>query len=197
MTQKEQQEIIRQINNAVKKKLPKSRYIHSIGVAYTASSLAMRYDVDIHSAMVAGLLHDCAKAYSGDKLLKLALKYGITPSEAETKSPNLLHAKVGSAIAKKEYAIDDSEILQAIASHTTGRPDMSTLEKIIFIADYIEPNRKIIPNLDNVRKLAFSNIDKCIVETCEGTLNHLKNSNAEIDPATLETYEYYKQIIGE
>lgn len=185
---------LKKLNRKVKKSVPKGRYNHCVGVAYTASCLAMKYGADINSALVAGLLHDCAKKYSGMELLALCDKYGVLPSEAERINPDLLHAKIGSVIAKKKYGIKNEEILNAIASHTTGHANMDLLEKIIYIADYIEPSRKIIPNLDNIRKLAFTDIDECIAAVAKQTIEHLENNKSSIDPMTMETLDYYSSI---
>ena len=105
----------------------------------------------------------------------------------------MLHSKVGSFIAASKYDIKDDDILNAILNHTTGRPSMSLLEKIVFIADYIEPNRRTIPGLMESRKLAFTDIDKALLFILENILNYLENTNSEIDEKTKITYNYYKK----
>lgn len=167
------------------------RFEHTVGVMYTAAALAMRYGADMKKALVAGLLHDCAKSYPSDVMLEYCEQYGIIISEAERANPSLLHAKLGAYFAENEYGIDDKEILDAICYHTTGRPNMTLLDKIIYIADYMEPNRNQAPNLDEIRRLAFEDLDKCLVEILEATLCYLQTGKKVIDPMTEETYQYY------
>ena len=182
---------ISKIQKKIEKALDEKRYNHSLGVAYTASCLAMKYDVDINKAYLAGILHDCAKNLSDDKRLELAHRYDIFVSKVEKENPFLLHGKIGALIAKKKFKIEDEDILNAISFHTTGRPSMSTLEKIIYISDYIEINRIQATNLNIIRKLAFEDLDLCLIKILEDTLNYLKNKNACIDPETQKTYDYY------
>ena len=182
---------ITKIRKAMEKNLDSKRYEHTLGVAYTAASLAMRYDVDVNMAIVAGLLHDCAKCLSDEKKISICEKNDINITEVERKNPSLLHAKVGSFLAMDTYHITDIEILNAILNHTTGRPGMSLLEKIIFIADYIEPSRKQAPNLNVLRKLAFLDLDKALMKILEDTLEYLKESEQEVDLLTQKTYDFY------
>lgn len=182
---------ITKIRKAMEKNLDSKRYEHTLGVAYTAASLAMRYDVDVNMAIIAGLLHDCAKCLSDEKKITICEKHDITITEVERKNPSLLHAKVGGFLAMETYHITDIEIINAILNHTTGRPGMSTLEKIIFIADYIEPGRKQAPNLSMLRKLAFLDLDKALMKILEDTLKYLKESEQEVDLITQKTYDFY------
>ena len=182
----------RKIRNRLEKILDKKRYEHTLGVAYTAMNMASIFGEDIKKAELAGLLHDCAKCMSDEELLEFCKKYNITVTDFEKSNPFLLHSKVGSFIAASKYDIKDKDILNSILNHTTGRPCMSNLEKIIFIADYIEPGRKTIPGLDEARKLAFSDLDKAMVFILENILGYLKSKESEIDEKTVITYKYYK-----
>ena len=119
----------------------------------------------------------------------LAMRYG---EDVERRNPYLLHAKVGSYLAKKEYKVEDPEILSAILYHTTGHPNMTLLEKIIFTADYIEPGRKQAPNLKIIRQMAFIDLDVAVKKILEDTLDYLRSGDGEMDPMTEETYQYYK-----
>lgn len=179
------------LTKKVKRNLTAHRYIHTMGVMYTSASLAMRYDFDINHAMTAGLLHDCAKKMSYGDLIKWCENNKIETSDVEKLNPELLHAKVGSKLAEKKYGIKDEDILNSIKYHTTGRPAMSTLEKIIYVADFIEPGRKELPKLNEIRKEAFIDIDKCIILILESTLSYLHEKGSLIDNATQETYNYY------
>ncbi len=172
--------------------MDKSRYQHTLGVMYTSAALAMAYNYDIKKAMTAGVLHDCAKSMPHEKKFELCKKHHIEVSEIEQENPFLLHAKVGALIARKKYDIDDEEILHAITVHTTGEPAMSTLDMILFIADYIEPGRDKAANLTEIREMAFQNLEHTIEKILYDTLNYLNGKSGRIDPKTAETYEYYK-----
>lgn len=183
------------IQKKLSKRLNKERYNHTLGVAYTASSLAMKYGEDIKTAFLAGLLHDCAKAYKSSKYLQMAKDYSVSVTESEEENPSLLHAKLGACLAKNVYGIFDENILNSIIYHTTGRPDMSVLEKIIYIADYIEPGRYKQKRLKEIRETAFNNLDQCMVMILEDTIEHLKTKTNAIDPNTELTYNFYLEAI--
>ena len=169
--QKSEEEII----SSLKKRIKPSRFQHTLGVIETAEALASAWHYPHpEKARLAALLHDCAKS----------------------ESDALGHAPLGAVIAREEYGIRDAEILDAIRWHTTGRAEMSVLEKIIFIADYIEPGRDRAPHLDMLRKLAFSDPDKTIYCILEDTLSYLRNSGTCIDAASIETYNYYKNLVN-
>lgn len=176
--------------------LPAKRYYHVLGVEFTCAALAMRYEANMLHAQLGGLLHDCAKYLSDDDILKQCKKYNIEISDVEMRNPYLLHAKLGSLYANKLYGINEIEVLQAITYHTTGKPHMSLLEKIVFTADYIEPSRKEIPGLREIQKQAFIDLDIAVYNILKNTLSYLsgKKSNKEIDPLTEQAYEYYKEL---
>ena len=132
---------ILRMQDRLKEYLARDRFIHTQGVMYTATALAMCHGEDLVKAQVAGLLHDCAKCIPTGKKLKICKKNDIALTKWEEENEALLHAKVGVYIAKKKYGITDPEILNAIRYHTTGKADMTSLEKIVYIADYIEPGR--------------------------------------------------------
>lgn len=176
----------------LEKKLTKKRFEHSLGVEYVSGCLAMVYNESIDKALTAGLLHDCAKCLSSQDKIDKCRKHNLPISDIELSNPELLHAKLGSFCAKEKYGVDDPYILSAIKWHTTGRPNMTMLEKIVFVADYIEPNRKPLPEIDVIRHEAFTDIDKCIVHILKNTLGYLENvSNGETDEMSVETYHYY------
>ncbi len=183
---------ITKIRRSMEKKLDAKRYEHTLGVAYTAAALAMRYGQDMNSALVAGLLHDCAKCMTNEKRLSICAKHNIAVTKAEEQNPFLLHAKVGSFLAMKKYGVTDKDVINAILNHTTGRPGMSLLEKIIWIADYIEPGRRQAPNLEKIRKLAFVDLDQALLTALEDTLQYLNRCKMEIDSMTQKTYDFYK-----
>lgn len=175
----------------LKDSISHKRYMHSIGVSDTAACLAMRYGYDHRKAALAGLLHDCAKGLKTDELIETVEADKIPISALERENPELLHSKAGSVVARKKYGITDEEILSSIFYHTTGKPGMSLLEEIIFIADYIEPNRSMIPGIDRIRALAFTDMDAAVALACRNSIEHLKRSSRLIDRITVDTYEYY------
>ncbi len=181
------------IEKKLEKKLKPSRYTHTIGVAYTAASLAMAHGYPMDVAFIAGLLHDCAKYMSPDELLDFCQKKKIDITTAEKRSPQLLHAKAGAYLAKHEYGIEDEEILHAITVHTTGMPGMSLLDEILFTADYIEPNRDKAKRLTEIRQAAFKNFHLAIQMILSDTIDYLKETGKDIDETTYRTYEYYKE----
>lgn len=187
-------EQILKMQKKLKSELDHYRYEHTMGVMHTAACLAMRYDEDVERALIAGLLHDCAKCIPADEKIKMCKKNHIEISEAEKSNPGLLHAKLGAFLAKEKYGITDEGILRAITFHTTGCPEMTLLDKIIYIADYIEAGRKPLPNLAEVRKLAFCDLDACLYRILEDSLVYLESKGNVVDPMTEKTYLYYKSI---
>lgn len=182
---------IRQIEEKLKGQMTYSRYRHTQGVMYTASALAMRYSCNIRKAMLAGLLHDCAKCIPAEEMLRLCEKYQVSLSSHEKAHPPLIHAKLGAALAREEYGVKETEVLDAITWHTTGRANMSLLEKIIFVADYIEPNRPAFEGIDLARAACFQDIDEGVWLVSGQSLRHLKQRGISIDRKTEETYEFY------
>ena len=180
----------------MKEELTEDRFEHTLGVMYTAEALAMRYGIDMNKAAVAGLLHDCAKCIPNNQKIKLCKKHDIEITEMEKKNPSLLHAKLGAYMAKKAYGVTDEEILSAIRWHTTGKADMTMLDIIIYMADYIEPNRDKAPNLKEIRKLCFDNIELALYEVLKGTLEYLSSKPDAIDPMTKTSFEYYQNKLG-
>ena len=186
-------DILKKLTKEMQKVQDPKRFTHTLGVEYTAAALAMRYGEDVERAQIAGLLHDCAKCMENDKLLSACEKYHLPATDVEKRNPYLLHARVGSYLAKKEYKIEDPEILSAILYHTTGRPGMTLLEKIIFTADYIEPGRKQAPNLTQIRHLAFTDLDAAVTKILEDTLEYLKSGVVDYEFRTTVVKELHKR----
>ena len=171
----------------------KDRFQHTLGVVFVAEELAKRYGIAPQKARIAAMLHDCAKCIPFDEQRALCETYQISLRKIEMSNTELLHSKLGAVLAKEIYGICDEEILDSIAYHTTGRAGMSMLEKIIFVADYIEPNRYKAKDLPMVRALAFENIDKAVSKILEDTLAYLKQKDCMIDESTVQTLDYYKK----
>lgn len=184
------QEFIK-IREHMKDKLNPMRYEHTLGVTYTCMALAMRYEYDLKKAELAGLLHDCAKRYNENSIIKKCLNKGIELTESELSAPAIVHAKLGAWMAEHKYGITDPEILSAIACHTTGKPAMGLLDKILYVADYIEPGRDRAPLLGEMRKLAFVNLDEALYRIMKGILEYLTESETQIDDMTRVAFEYY------
>ena len=193
MNKKERLSLIRELEA----ELGYGRFVHTLDVACTASNLAMRHGADLSKAELAGLLHDCAKCMNLGKMLKMCARADVQLSEIEKQSAALLHSKAGAVLAADKYGVSDEDILNSIRYHTTGRPGMSLLEKIIFVSDYIEPGRDTAPNLPLVRKLAYENMDDCVLQILEDTLSYLKTTDSEVDPMTQKTFEYYRKFVKE
>lgn len=184
---------LEQMKNCMKEILSEARYRHCVGVEEVACDLAFLYGYDSKKASIAGILHDCAKHLTEEQLLKECENFHLPVTIIEQSNRFLLHAKVGAAFARDKYGVKDEEILDAITYHTTGRPAMALLEKIIFTADYIEPYRRPLPRIDEIRQAAYEeNLDRAVFMILENTLEYLRNSVSEIDMRTEETYTYYK-----
>ncbi len=189
-------DLIKKIQSDLEKELSKSRYEHTLGVMYTAENLAMRYDIPLKFVQIAGLLHDAAKQLSDQELLNYCQSNNIEISSAEKKALYLLHGKVGAHIAKNKYNINDENILNAITYHTTGRKGMNLIEQIIFVADYIEPNRNKASRLHEIRAMAYLDIDVATTMILKDTIAYLEESGAIIDNTTLETYNFFENKLN-
>ncbi len=180
------------IQDHLKTVLKPKRYEHSLGVMYTACSLAAAWGYPIENARIAGLLHDCAKYMAPEELLAYAGLHDIDVSDAERQNPQLLHGKVGASLAQSLYGVTDPQIIHAISVHTTGCPDMSLLDEIIFTADYIEPNRNRAPRLREIREVAFADLSLAVTLILEDTISYLKGAQSKMDQTTELTYKSYK-----
>lgn len=184
---------IPELRKQLESELSPGRYEHSLSVSFLCVALAMRYGYDIRKAELAGLLHDCAKQYSNTVLIEKCRQQQIDLSEAEALAGATIHAKYGAWMAKEIYGVSDESVLSAIHSHTTGKPKMTLLEKIVFTADYIEPRRNQAPNLDTIRYLAFQDLDQAVYEILRGTLAYLQQQGKITDPMTQKAFDYYKE----
>ena len=182
------------IREHLKKKLNPARYEHTLGVCYTCMALAMKYGSDLKQAELAGLLHDCAKRYDDETIIQKCEKHGVELTESELRAPAVIHAKLGAWMAEHKYGVTNPEILSAIACHTTGKPEMSLLDKILYIADYIEPGRDKAPNLPALRKLAFEDLNEALYQILKGTLDYLGKTGGTVDEMTQKAFDYYEEL---
>lgn len=176
--------MIKQIKEQLALNLSRKRYKHSIGVSKTAKVLAKRFGCDPDKAQLAGLLHDCARELTSNRLLSTAEAFGIVVGDIERYHTVLLHALIGSKLAEVEYGVTDPEIIQAIALHTTGGPNMTMLDKIIFLADMIEPERAF-PGIDSLRELAEQDLDQALLAAYNQSIIFLAERNSIIHPNTI------------
>ena len=183
-----------QLMDSIKHLMEEPRFKHTLGVEDVACDLALIHGCDINKACIAGILHDCAKGLSDEELIRECNRYDLPITDAERQKKLLLHAKVGAAYAEDKFGITDEDILNAIRYHTTGRAGMTLLEKIIFIADYIEPNREPLPRIDRIRWEAYNHLDTAVTMISENMLLYLRDIGSVIDIRTIETYEYYKDL---
>ena len=166
------------------------RIPHVLGTEQEAIRLAERYGADVEKARVAALLHDCTKKLDMPALLALCGQYGIALDELEQKALKLLHSKTGAAIARDVFGVDD-EVYSAIWYHTTGHADMTTLEKIIYLADYIEPSRDF-PGVDTLRKVCYEDLDKGLLLGLEMTIEEMTAMGNPVHRATVEARDWLK-----
>lgn len=178
----------------LKKNLSEERFYHSVRVMETSIQLAKKYNLNIRQAGLAGLLHDCAKQLSNDQKLEICKQYHITLTKEQKKDLDLIHAKLGAVIARSKYRIYDKEILSAIEFHTTGKSNMTDIEKVVYIADFIEPERSKAENLKEVRSIVEHSLDDALLNILEHTLDYLEDKDRHIDPESKRAFNYYKQF---
>lgn len=163
---------LRLFEKKLKMLLNEKRFIHSVAVMETSQNLAKKYGADVKKAEIAGLLHDCAKDFSDSELLKFAKRYKIPVDEVLKHSTFLLHGPIGAELVEEIFGVNDAEIKRAIAIHTTGDINMTLLDKIVFLADYIEPGRNF-NGVEELRRTAEKNLDLAIVKAFDNTINYV------------------------
>lgn len=192
-------DLIQSITKEMMNTLSDYRFFHTIGVAHMATNLAYVYGVSADKAMIAGLLHDCAKEIPKNEQERLCDEYGVELTPMERKIKQLIHGRLGAYFVKSKYHIDDEEVIRAVSNHTSGRPNMSLLEQIIFCADFLEPERDYYcePSLNVLRKEIYTDIDDVTVKILENQFRFFKDMNREVDPYIYEVYDFYKQKISD
>lgn len=180
---------IDEIRDKLQGTLSPKRFNHSLGVMETSVKLASLFGVDVKKAELAGLLHDCAREFKNEEVLKLCKEHNIEVDDVCEREPKLLHGPVGAVVARKEYGIEDEEILGAIYCHTTGRKNMNALDKIIFLADYVEPGRDFA-GVEKVREVVFEDLDKGMVVSLISIIKHLAKKKQLIQKDTIDTWNF-------
>ena len=179
------------IEEKIKKRLTPKRFHHSLNVAKKAVELAKLYGCDDKKAYLAGLVHDCAKDITKEAAKTKCFDYDVELDEFEKSNPALIHAKLGEKVAKIELGITDEDVLGAIKYHTLGRPDMTMLEKIVFVADMIEESR-CFDGVERLREIAQKNIDEAVLACTKATVNFSKNHNREVHPMAYQVISFYE-----
>jgi predicted HD superfamily hydrolase involved in NAD metabolism len=167
--------------------VPASRLQHILGVEQMSVELARHYHLDVEQAAQAGLMHDLAKYFKPTVLLQMARDEGIEIDPVCEATPHLLHADVSAIVARNQFGMQDEEVMDAIAHHTLGRPGMSPLSCVVFIADSLEPSRGNTPELERLRQVSFSSLYQALWLTCDYSLGFLLDSRCMIHPRTILT----------
>lgn len=168
-------------------KLKESRFIHSLNVADSAKYLAEKYGCDEEKAYTAGLLHDVMKNASDSEQLCVIEKAGWKLTDCEKANTKLWHAIAGAAYMKTELAIEDDELIEAVRYHTTARKNMSLLEKVIYVADFISADRDY-PEVDEVRQAAEESLEKAMMAGLEFCIHEIVNRNQVLHPDSVDAY---------
>ncbi len=177
----------------VKGSMTAYRFKHTLGVVETAKDLAVMYGVDAKKATIAALLHDIAKELTSTKKREFCKEHDIYVDEFLTTNIHLIHGAIGAYMAKEDLNVQDEDILKAIISHTLGDNNMSELEKVIYIADIIEPNRKKHLELDKLRKIAYTNLDQAMLFALNYSVNYLKATQKQVHPIVYSIIEEYEK----
>jgi conserved hypothetical protein TIGR00488 len=174
-----------QIAHYIKERLSEKRFRHVIGVRDTAAKLADIHGEDREKAVTAALIHDCAKNIKDEELINIVKENGYNFDWIEEASPQLLHGRAAGYIAKNVMGLEDESIFNAVTYHTTGRSSMTLLEKIIYVADYIEPTRDF-PGVEELRNMTSSDIDKGVLAALENTIKYVINKGQLLHNNTIE-----------
>lgn len=180
----------------LKNNLNEERYIHTLGTAECAKELASKFNLDCEKAYLAGLLHDCAKCFSNEKLLDIIHQH-LNVEECEMLNYKTLHAPVSAYIAEKEFQVNDKEILSAIRWHTLGKLDMTDFEKIVFLADKIEPNTREKEYSDKIKTLLDepNGINKALLKCYKETIKSLVKRDLKICLLTIDIYNKLQDLV--
>ena len=178
------------IEARLKKELDVQRYAHTLGVVKTAREMAKRFGEDESKAEMAGLLHDCAKCMPLSQMIKATKDAPVDPMMRESRA--LMHAVAGCAVAKDVYGVEDMDVLRAIRWHTTGHAGMTRLEKIIYLADMIEPGRRMYPGLEALRVLCRQDLELAMHQALRMSVEHVREEGKPLHPDTLAALADYE-----
>jgi len=184
--------ICNKIKLHIEKNFTEKRKIHTYGVCETAKALAIQYGADVEKAEIAALCHDLYRNVP-DSVLNYHVKH-LELGDRYINNRNLSHGKVAAATLTRDFDITDEDIINAVSFHTTGRPDMSLLEKIIYIADAAEPGRNY-PGVETLRELLKEDLDKAVLFSLNKTIDYVTSQGIYLDPDTARAKEYYEELI--
>lgn len=182
----------KEMQELLKQSLPEKRYKHSIQVMRTAEKYARIYGLNVNKVAVAALLHDCGRQVESRFLFDTAKKLGIEMDPVEALQPILLHAKIGVWYAKHKYGVTDPEILHAIRCHTTGVRGMTAFDKVVYLADLLEPDRDF-PGVEKLRQIAMVDMDKAMLLGLRNSMQYLLKYNLLVHP---DSVDYYNELAG-
>ena len=178
-----------QIKKYLKENLKEDRYLHVLGVENTAEKLAKVYGEDVEKAKLSALIHDAAKNKTVEEIVNIIKSEGIIIDEEMSKAPVLLHGLAGAIIGKRLMNIENEDVFNAAAYHTTGRENMSKLEKIIYLADYIEPKRNF-PGVQDIRVVAFKDLDEGVLYAMDHTIKYIITKGQILLSGTVNARNY-------
>ncbi len=177
--------------------LSEKRYRHSLGVMETAIEMAEIFGVDTEKARLAGLLHDCAKDIERSKRIPLCKELGVYLDPVKKDQKGLIHADLGAKMVETEFGITDIEVINAVKYHTLGRENMTDLEKILYLADIIEPNRKPFDGIEELRSLCRSNLDCAMLYALDRSIEYIQHRHKKLHSQTLQAQQYFLEICKE
>ena len=183
-----------QLVDIIKLRLSPHRFQHSLQVVEMAVQMAKFYEVEVETVSLAALLHDYAKGLSGKELLRLAKEHDLIEDAVDCEMPDLLHAAVGAFLVKRDLGIENERVLKAIRCHTLGSTDMDELDKIIYLADMIEPGRDF-PGLERLKCLSFRDLDEAMLFGLESTIKYCLDRGRIIHPRTIEARNHFLRIV--
>ncbi|MDM7327571.1 MAG: bis(5'-nucleosyl)-tetraphosphatase (symmetrical) YqeK [Thermosynechococcus sp. Uc] len=174
--------------------VPAPRLQHILRVETLAAELALHHGLDVDRAAWAGLLHDLAKYFPPERLLRMAQEAGLPITDVDEADPHLLHADVSALVARQQFGITDEQVLAAVANHTLGQPDMDALSCVVFLADSLEPGRGQTVELEELRKVAQRNLQEAVWRVCDRTLLWLIDQHRLIHPRMILTRNWAMQV---
>lgn len=178
---------IDEMKTLLQEALPPKRFKHSLGVYETALKMAEHYGMEKDKIAIASLLHDCGREVPTDQQVAKAEELGLEVDYVERRQPILLHAKLGAYFAEHKYGVADPEILEAIRLHSTGAPDMTALDMVVYLADLIEPGRDF-DGVEKLRKACFDDLEKAMVKSYANTISYLLDNKLLIHPDCIFGY---------
>lgn len=186
-----------QMQEKLKGMLTEKRFRHSLGVMDSAVHLAKLFGESEEKARIAGLLHDCAKDIDKALMPAMCEELGVELDAVKREQRSLIHADLGAKLVQTEFGVSDADVISAIRYHTLGRPNMTALEKILYIADFIEPNRKDFPGLSEIRELAELDLDLAMLTAVNASIRYVRSQNKVLHEQSLQTQAYYQQLASE